>query len=363
MTGDVNDRISDVCGRRTPHRRDARWPVRVDAHLRSDVTVDDINRWVRSACVLCSNGCGCEIAVAGGEMVGVRGVADDEVNRGRLGPKGLYGSWPWASSGDRLINPLVRDGGRLVETDWETAMARIVASSRHDLDTRGPTSHAFYTSGQLFLEEYYALAVIAKAGVRTPHVDGNTRLCTATAAVALKESFGCDGQPGSYADIDLAEDVFLFGHNVAETQTVLWARRLDRAQSDDPSVLVCVDPRLTAVAAEAKRVGGVHLAPRDGTNLALMNGLTRELFVNGWLDERWVAEHTVGRDELWRTSNRRRRSGWLRSATSTEMTYVAPPGSSARATTSCHRYSKASTSPIKRPLRPSPSTTCTSYEV
>ena len=48
----------------------------------------------------------------------------------------------------------------------------------------------FYTSGQLFLEEYYTLAVIGKAGIGTPHMDGNTRLCTATAAAALKASFG-----------------------------------------------------------------------------------------------------------------------------------------------------------------------------
>lgn len=33
-------------------------------------------------------------------------------------------------------------------------------------------------------------------------MDGNTRLCTATSAAALKASFGADGQPGSYADVD-----------------------------------------------------------------------------------------------------------------------------------------------------------------
>ena len=58
----------------------------------------DVDRWVQSACVLCSNGCGCDIAVKDGRMVGVRGRAADVVNHGRLGPKGLYGSTPWASS-------------------------------------------------------------------------------------------------------------------------------------------------------------------------------------------------------------------------------------------------------------------------
>jgi anaerobic selenocysteine-containing dehydrogenase len=117
-------------------------------------------------------------------MVGVRGRAMDRINRGRLGPKGLYASWQWSDQ-DRLTRPLVRRNGELVEASWEEAMDRIVAESRR----RHPLQHGFYTSGQLFLEEYYVLAVIGKAGLGTPHMDGNTRLCTATAAAALKESF------------------------------------------------------------------------------------------------------------------------------------------------------------------------------
>ncbi len=177
-------------------------------------------------------------------------------------------------------------------------MERIVSRSRRLLAEQGPLSHGFYTSGQLFLEEYYTLALIDKAGLGTPHMDGNTRLCTATAATALKESFGADGQPGSYDDIEHTDAIFLFGHNMPETQTVLWTRILDRTRGTEPPVIVCVDPRRTKVAEEAERTGGVHLAPRVGTNLALMNGLTRELFVNGWVDDAWVARHTVGGSDL-----------------------------------------------------------------
>jgi anaerobic selenocysteine-containing dehydrogenase len=261
------DRVADVWGPRTPHSRGSEWPVRVDAHLEDGLTDGEVDRWVQSACVLCSNGCACDIAVKNGRMVGVRGRGADEVNHGRLGPKGLYGSTPWASSADRLTRPLVRRGGRLEETDWETAMGRVVEVSRRLLDERGPLTHGFYTTGQLFLEEYYTLGVIGKAALGTPHMDGNTRLCTATSAAAFKESFGADGQPGTYTDIDHCEALFLFGHNMAETQTVLWARVLDRTRGADPPVLVCVDPRRTAVAEEAERTGGVHLRPRVGTNL------------------------------------------------------------------------------------------------
>lgn len=38
-----------------------------------------------------SNGCGIDIGVKGGKVVGVRGRAVDRVNKGRLGPKGLHG--------------------------------------------------------------------------------------------------------------------------------------------------------------------------------------------------------------------------------------------------------------------------------
>lgn len=85
-------------------------------------------------------------------------------------------------------------------------------------------SIGFYTSGQLFAEANYTLSVIRTAGIGTLHIDGNTRLCTATAGAALKETFGSDGQPGTYADIDVT-DCFLFvGHDMAATATVLWSR-------------------------------------------------------------------------------------------------------------------------------------------
>ncbi|QQQ73611.1 nitrate reductase [Saccharothrix sp. 6-C] len=291
------DRIADIWGARTPHAKDAPWPVRVDLHLDEGVAEADVDRWVQSACVLCSNGCACDIAVKDGRMVGVRGRAGDVVNHGRLGPKGLYGSWQW-NGDERLTRPLVRRGGVLVESDWDTAMDLVVRRSRELLTEVGPLSHGFYTSGQLFLEEYYTLAVIGKAGLGTPHMDGNTRLCTATAAAAMKESFGSDGQPGSYHDVDSCDALFLFGHNMAETQTVLWSRVLDRLHGPDRPAVVVVDPRRTKVADAAVASGGVHLAPLPGTNQALMNGLVREVIANGWVDRDYVDAHTLGYDEL-----------------------------------------------------------------
>src|SRR5205085_8347640 len=189
-----------------------------------------------------------------------------------------------------LTTPLVREGGELVEADWDSAMGRIVERSRELLSEPGGWGRfGFYTSGQLFLEEYYTLSVIGKAGLGTPHMDGNTRLCTATAAAALKETFGCDGQPGCYFDIDETDCIVMVGHNMAATDTVLWMRVLDRRRGERPPRLIVIDPRATATAKEAD----IHLAPRAGTNVALLNGILHLIIENGWIDPAFIEAHTT----------------------------------------------------------------------
>jgi anaerobic selenocysteine-containing dehydrogenase len=289
-------RITEPWGERTPYGAGDSWPERQDVQLAEGVTEDAVERWVPSASLLHSNGDAMDIAVKDGRIVGVRGRVQDRVNRGRLGPKDLFG-WQANNSGDRLTRPLVRRDGELVETDWETAMDLVASRARELIDTRGPSSVGFYTTGQLFLEEYYTLGIIAHAGIGTNHVDGNTRLCTATAAEALKASFGCDGQPGSYADVHHADTIALYGHNMAETQSVLWSRVLDRLAGPNPPKLLCVDPRMTPVAREAT----VHLAPRPGTNLMLMNALLHEILANDWVDHAYVDAHAVGFDDVRKT--------------------------------------------------------------
>ncbi len=285
------DRISDIWGDRTPFAAGTHWPDRVDQYL--TVPESDVQAWVQSACLLCSNGCGMDVAVRDGRIVGVRGREVDRINHGRLGPKGLFG-WQANNSPDRLTRPLVRFDGALQETDWDAAMIRIVDRSKEVLADYGPLAMAFYTSGQLFAEEYYTLALLARGGIGTPHLDGNTRLCTATAEWALVESFGSDGDPGSYTDIDVCDTLLLVGHNVAETQTVMWMRMLDRLRGPDRPKLIVIDPRRTPVAAEAD----VHLPVRTGTNVAILNAILHELIEHDWVDGDWVSRHTVGYDDL-----------------------------------------------------------------
>jgi anaerobic selenocysteine-containing dehydrogenase len=282
----TRDSISDVWGERTPYVGD--WPERVDER-----TLDAPERWVQSACVLCSNGCALDIGVKGNSIVGVRGRGVDRVNKGRLGPKGLHG-WVANNSHERLTRPLIKRDGSLQEASWDEAMGLVVQRSKEIIEKYTGGAIGFYNTGQMFLEEYYTLALMGDCGVNTPHMDGNTRLCTATAAIALIESFGTDGAPGSYTDFDTTEAIFHIGHNPASTQTVQWSRILDRRRGPNPPKMVVADPRSTPTAKEAD----VHLAPRLGTNVALMNGLLNLIIEAGQIDHAFIEAHTMGYEKL-----------------------------------------------------------------
>ena len=137
--------VQDIWGERTPFRGQDQWPERVDYRL-----FEEPERWVQSACVLCSNGCGIDIGVKQGRIVGVRGRAVDSVNKGRLGPKGLNG-WEANESPDRLKVPLIRKQGSLHEAAWDEAMDLIVQRTREVREHYTASAIGFYTTGQLFL--------------------------------------------------------------------------------------------------------------------------------------------------------------------------------------------------------------------
>ncbi|GAA5964111.1 hypothetical protein JCM8115_005345 [Rhodotorula mucilaginosa] len=288
-----------IWGERQPfHGDDKAWEPRVDSCYVEPP--ESIESWVQSACVLCSNGCAMDVGVKDGKVVAVKGRADDRVNKGRLGPKGMYG-WVSMRAEDRLTKPLIRnkETGNLEPATWDEAMDLIVKKSKELIEHYTPHSIAFYTSGQLFLEEYHTLAMIGKGGLGTLHMDGNTRLCTATAAASMRESFGCDSQPGSYTDFDHCDTLFMVGHNMAATQTVLWSRILDRLAGPKPPFLIVMDPRRTSVGHAAVENGGIHLELRAGTNLALLNGILKILLEkNEFHNAEFIDKHTIGIDAL-----------------------------------------------------------------
>ena len=187
----MTDRIANPWGERTPFGSDGQWPMRVDQFLEEGISEADVDRWVQTASILHSNGDALDIAVRDGRIVGVRGRAVDRVNKGRLDPKDLFG-WQANESEDRLRRPLVRKDGELVEASWDEAFERIVGRSKALLEEKGPLAFGFYTTGKLFLEEYYTLGVIGKAWGR--------RIWTAIPAFARRRRARRSRRPSAPTD-------------------------------------------------------------------------------------------------------------------------------------------------------------------
>lgn len=259
---------------------------------------DEPDAWVHSACILCSNGCGLDIAVKDGRIAGVRGAAAHPVNFGHLGPKGEHG-WVANLSPRRGATPMIRrkKSDALRPVGWPEAMdffvERFTAARR-----QGHQNLACYNSGQLTIEELYTLGKLWRGGLQSANIDGNTRLCTATSATGLMANFGADGPVASYADVDRADLLCLYGHNVAEAQTVLWERMLAAKQKNGGRIIVA-DPRKTPT---VRQGADLHLQLRPATNVALMNGIIHLLIERGRVNRDFVAHHTVGFAELERVA-------------------------------------------------------------
>jgi NADH-quinone oxidoreductase subunit G len=77
-----------------------------------------------SVCTGCSQGCNITIDTRDNTVVRLRPRPNLEVNRHFICDTGRM-NYRWMNRGDRIEAPLVRDGGRLVATDWDRALERL----------------------------------------------------------------------------------------------------------------------------------------------------------------------------------------------------------------------------------------------
>jgi len=256
-------------------------------------------RWVRTTCGYCSVGCGMLLGVRDGQAVSVEGDPDHPVNCGRLCPKGLSEHRTIAAPG-RLTTPLMRppgSGRRGAAADgeprpatWETAVGAMTDGFRRLLDQHGPDSVAVLSTGQLVTEEFYTLGKLLRGGLGLHHYDGNTTLCMSSAVAGYKRSFGSDGPPGAYEDIDQADCILLVGANIADNHPLL----VPRVINNRAATLIVVDPRVTKTA----MLADIHLAVKPRSDITLINGILNILISEDLIDRRYIAAHTEGFDQL-----------------------------------------------------------------
>ncbi|NOT25498.1 MAG: molybdopterin-dependent oxidoreductase [Acidobacteria bacterium] len=247
------------------------------------------DHWVATTCGYCSVGCGMLVGVKDGRAVAVRGNPDHPVNQGLLCPKGLSEHHTLDAS-NRARYPLLKRQGKFERVGWNTALDTMVEKFRGVQAAYGPGAVGVIGTGQLVTEEFYTLGKLVQLGLGTTNYDGNTTLCMSTAVAGYKRSFGSDGPPGAYEDLDRADVIVLIGANIADNHPILCRR----VEANKAATVIVVDPRVTKTAMMAN----LHLPIRPRSDLALLNGLIKVIIDQDLVDRRYVDRHTTGFEAL-----------------------------------------------------------------
>ena len=251
---------------------------------------------VSTHCCYCGVQCGMDLKVSeDGRVFGLEPNMHD-INKGKLCPKGVT-AYQQVNHPDRLLYPLVRDGrgSDLRRASWDEALDRVASEIQRIQATYGRDAFGIYSGSSLATEVCYLMGKFARVALGTRNVDYNGRLCMVSAAAANKKAFGIDRAANPWADMLETDVIMIAGSNVAECFPVMthyvWGAR------DRGATLIVVDPRETPVA----RTADLHVPLRPGTDSAFFNGVLHVVVREGWLDEGFIAERTVGWDDVKQT--------------------------------------------------------------
>ncbi|MBF2035843.1 MAG: nitrate reductase [Leptolyngbyaceae cyanobacterium T60_A2020_046] len=250
----------------------------------------------KTLCPYCGVGCGLEVLPdtkpsTDAEAWLVRGDRAHPSSQGMVCVKGA--TIAEALDKNRLLYPMMRD--RLDDpfrrVSWDEALTAICDRLRTALDTQGPDAICMYGSGQLQTEDYYTAQKLLKGCLGTNNFDANSRLCMSSAVAAYIQSFGSDGPPCCYADLEETDCAFLIGTNTAECHPIVYNRlRKYHRKKKGKVKLIVVDPRRTQTAQDAD----LHLQIRPGTDITLLNGIAHILLKKRWIDAVFIDDCTQG---------------------------------------------------------------------
>jgi assimilatory nitrate reductase catalytic subunit len=258
-------------------------------------SADATTRETRSVCCYCGTGCGVIIEHRDGAISGVRGDPEHPANFGRLCTKGatLHLS---AGAGGRALHPELRarrDAPRR-RVGWDEALDTAATRFADVIERHGPDAVAFYVSGQLLTEDYYAFNKLARTLVGTNNIDSNSRLCMSSAVAGYKSTLGADSVPSCYEDIGAADHLLIAGSNTAWAHPIVF-RRIEDAKAANPALFITVvDPRRT----ETAEFADLHLAIAPGSDLLLYNAMLHVMVWEDLIDRDFIARHTSGFDAL-----------------------------------------------------------------
>ena len=252
--------------------------------------ITDVKEWHKSVCRFCGTGCGVELGVTDGQLVALRGDAKHPTTKGLVCAKALFLP-KVVYSNDRLLKPQIRKDGKLVEATWDEAMKLVADKFADAIKTSGANSVAYYGSGQALAEESYLANRLFKGGIGTNNVEGNPRLCMASAVGGYVTTFGKDEPMGSYDDLDHAMVFFLVGSNTAEAHPVIFDRILERKSKNKDVKVILVDPRKNPV----RRITDVYLDPIAGYDMWLYHAMAYTIIKENLHSPSFMDKHVLFR--------------------------------------------------------------------
>ncbi|HEX2285997.1 MAG TPA: molybdopterin-dependent oxidoreductase [Mycobacterium sp.] len=248
-------------------------------------------------CPLCEATCGLTLTIEDGRVTGARGDKDDVFSKGFICPKGASFA-ELDNDPDRLTRPLIRRDGQLTEATWDEAYAAVAKGLGDVIAQHGGASVGVYLgnpNAHTIAGSLYPPLIVRALG--THHVYSASTLDQMPKHVALGYMFG---SPVAFTvpDLDRTDYLVIIGANPLVSNGSL-ATAADfpgklRALRKRGGRLVVIDPARTRTAELADR----HLAPRPGTDAALLFAVVHVLFDEGLVDLGAAADHVNGVDDV-----------------------------------------------------------------
>ena len=224
------------------------------------------DRWTRTTCPYCGVGCELNVGTNNGRICSIKPILDAPVNQGHLCVKGRY-AFDFVNANDRITEPMIRKGDDWVGVSWEEANTFLANRLQEIAVKCGPDSIGILGSARGTNEENYLAQKFARVVIGTNNVDCCARVCHTPTAAAMKLMLGAGAATNSYMDIEKAQTILVCGANPTESHPIVGARIKQAAMRG--ATLIVIDPRRI----ELSQYATIHLRPRPGTNIPLLNAL------------------------------------------------------------------------------------------
>jgi anaerobic selenocysteine-containing dehydrogenase len=244
----------------------------------------------------CPDTCGWHVTVDRSGPVPValqmRGNPDHPYSKGELCPK-VNKFLDRVYSDERVLHPLRRVGpkgeGRFEQISWDEALAEIASRFHEIIERDGAEAIMPYSDAgnQSLLAMGFPERFWNRLGATRVH----RSICGPTVGAGVKMTIGTT-KCLDPLEIRHSKLIILWGTNTKLTNRHLWPT-IEQARADGAKVVV-LDPIRTTTAEAADW----FIQPLPGTDIALMLAVMHVLIRDGLTDKQWVADHTLGFDEL-----------------------------------------------------------------